>query len=62
MARKEDSLEKVGLELVSKVLRLQERLKEETSRLEKQYIQGQIDAYATAKNRIDLLSERISNG
>ena len=59
MARTKDSLDTVILELVSKVLKLKEEHKEETERVERQYLEGQINAYASVKQRLEILKDRL---
>ena len=61
MARTKDSLDTVILELVSKVLKLKEELGDTSDRVERQYLEGQINAYATAKQRLELLKERTED-
>ena len=61
MARTKDSLDTVILELVSKVLKLKEEYKLAEDRIERQYLEGQINAYASAKQRLEVLKDRLED-
>lgn len=61
MARTKDSLDTVILELVSKVLKLKEEHKIATDRVERQYLEGQINAYASVKQRLEILKDRLED-
>lgn len=61
MARTKDSLDTVILELVAKVLKLKGELKDTNGRVERQYLEGQINAYATVKQRLEILKDRIED-
>ena len=61
MARTKDSLDTVILELVSKVLKLKEEYKLAEDRIERKYLEGQINAYASAKQRLEVLKDRLED-